>query len=291
MSSCPSVSAPILARWRSRVAQNRSSASEADGVKSTSRCGSCRRSPKVHSQRPSKSECRCPSRHAMVVTGTTSGSGSPVNARTSSTRSTLTLQSSAIFATDIPSAACRATSAYSLAGISGAPLSMTQAPGPYARGVTASSRRRIDQLPGAGSQRYSSSPSPCSRTSAISRAWSNCSSRMPSRSVRGPSPLIRSPLVVEPRANPGVRREANGSPRGARPNSRRGTGAADHPWACSDFCSRLAAIRSSSRIAWACPLIRRLTLPVVTSAVPTSDTGMESPRTTSASGQSRSSAQ
>lgn len=76
----------------------------------------------------------------MVVTGTTSGSGSPVKARTSSTRSALTPQSSAISATDIPSAACRATSAYSLAGISGAPLSMTQAPGPYARGVTASSR-------------------------------------------------------------------------------------------------------------------------------------------------------
>ncbi len=227
----------------------------------------------------------------MVVIGTTSGSGSPVNARTSSTRSTLTLQSSAIFATDIPLATCRATSAYSFAGITGAPLSMTQAPGPYARGVTASSRRRIDQLPGAGSQRYSSSPSPRSRTSAISRAWSNCSSRMPSRSVSGPSPLIRSPLVVEPRATPGVRREANGSPGGARPNSRRVPGASGHPSDCSDSFARLSASRSSSRIAWACPLVRRLTLPVVNSAVPTSATGMESPRTASASGQSRSSAQ
>ncbi len=132
----------------------------------------------------------------MVVTGTTSGSGSPVNASTSSTRSTLTLQSSAIFATDMPSAACRATSAYSFAGICGAPLSRTQTPGPYARGVTASSRRRMDQLPGAGSQRYSSSPSPRSRTSAISRAWSNCSIRMLSRSVFWSWPLMSLSFVM-----------------------------------------------------------------------------------------------
>lgn len=126
----------------------------------------------------------------MAVTGVLSGSGTPVWARTCSTRSTLTLQSSAIRATLMPSAACRATSAYSLAGMSGAPRSSTHPPGPNALGVVASPRRRIDQQPGTGSHRYSSSPSPVSRTWAISLAWSNWSSGKPKRSVRTPAVSI-----------------------------------------------------------------------------------------------------
>ncbi len=131
-----------------------------------------------------------------MVSGVSSGSGSPVWARTSSTRATLTLQSSAIFSTLIPEAACRATSAYSDAGMSGSPRSSTHAPGPKALGVTASPRGRIDQQPGTGSHRYSSSPSPDRRARAMSVALSNCSSSMLKRSVRMPSvPMPGLPVV------------------------------------------------------------------------------------------------
>ena len=72
VSSCSGVIAATLSRQRSTVAQKRSRARSADGVKSTSRSGA-RRSPNVHSQVPAKSRCRCPSRQAIVVTGVGSG--------------------------------------------------------------------------------------------------------------------------------------------------------------------------------------------------------------------------
>jgi hypothetical protein len=75
VSSCSGVMAATLSRQRSISTQNRSSATAAEGLKSTSSAGGRRRSPKVHSQRPAKSECRCPSLQAIVVTGV--GSGSP----------------------------------------------------------------------------------------------------------------------------------------------------------------------------------------------------------------------
>jgi hypothetical protein len=80
----------------------------------------------------------------MVATGAASGSGAPVWARICSTRSALTLQSSAILATVMPPAACRATSAYSLAGMSASPKSSTHPPGLNALGVATSPRCRID---------------------------------------------------------------------------------------------------------------------------------------------------
>ena len=70
--------AAMLSRQRSISAQNRSCASPAEGLKSTRSAGDCCRSPKVHSQRPAKLECRCPSRQAIVVIGVGLGSsGAP----------------------------------------------------------------------------------------------------------------------------------------------------------------------------------------------------------------------
>jgi hypothetical protein len=66
-SSCSGVMAATLSRQRSSSAQNRSRATAAEGVKSTSCAGGCRRWPKVHSQGPAKLECRCPSRQAVQL--------------------------------------------------------------------------------------------------------------------------------------------------------------------------------------------------------------------------------
>ncbi|CAM5620362.1 hypothetical protein SVIOM342S_07830 [Streptomyces violaceorubidus] len=109
----------------------------------------------------------------------------------------------------MPLAACRATSAYSFAGMSGAPLLSTHSPGPYALGVTASPRRRIDQQPAAGSHRYSSSLNPASRTWAISLALSNWSSSAPNRSVRAPSISMPGPFHG-PRCARATRRSGGG---------------------------------------------------------------------------------
>jgi hypothetical protein len=75
-------------------------------------------------------------------------------------------------------------------------LSSTHAPGPNGLGDAAWPRRRIDQAPGAGSYRYSSSPSPVSRTSAISRARASWSTSRLKRSVR------RFSMCVPPRRGP-----------------------------------------------------------------------------------------
>ena len=144
------------------------SATAAKGLKSTSSSGGRRRWPKVHSQRPATSACRCPSRQAIVVTGV--GSGRRWRCRA---------------ATD------PAPTAWGSWPGRGGGSTRRQAPAPTGTPGRVAARRPLLAPAAPPWQGLAGEASPSRRAWAIWRATSNWSSSTPRRSVRG---SIRGPV-------------------------------------------------------------------------------------------------